>query len=80
MRDVQSQRDGISQVRIAMARASFLGSRKPPKKPGYTKARQKAAGDEYKRALERRYGSQGAASPVRKIDPVTGKVIAIIEV
>jgi hypothetical protein len=30
----------------------------------------------YKRALERQHGSQGAASPVRKIDPVTGEVIA----
>jgi hypothetical protein len=26
-----------------------------------------------------RYGKLGAASPVRKIDPVTGKVIEVIE-
>jgi hypothetical protein len=28
---------------------------------------------------EQLFGSQGAASPVRKIDPVTGEVIAIIK-
>ena len=33
----------------------------------------------FKRANERLFGSQGAASPVRKIDPVTGEVIAIIK-
>jgi hypothetical protein len=34
---------------------------------------------EYKRADERiRYGSLGAASSVRKIDPATGEVIAVI--
>jgi hypothetical protein len=43
--------------------------------PGY----RRAAAAAFKRALEFRYGSHGAASPVRKIDPVTGEVIAILE-
>jgi hypothetical protein len=43
--------------------------------PGY----RSAAAAAFKRALERYYGSQGAASPVRKIDPVTGEVIAILD-
>jgi hypothetical protein len=33
----------------------------------------------FKRASEQLFGSQGAASRVRKIDPVTGEVIAIIK-
>jgi hypothetical protein len=33
----------------------------------------------FKAAYEDLFGSQGAASPVRKIDPVTGEVIAIIK-
>jgi hypothetical protein len=33
----------------------------------------------YKRAYEQLFGSQGGASPVRKIDPVTGEVVAIIK-
>lgn len=33
---------------------------------------------ERQRELKRQYGSLGAASPVRKIDPATDKVIAII--
>ena len=37
------------------------------------------ASAEFKRAYERLFGSQGAASPVRKIDPVTGEVIAVIK-
>jgi hypothetical protein len=33
----------------------------------------------YQRAIERRvYGSQGPASAVRKIDPATGQVMAVI--
>ncbi|MGA7582864.1 MAG: hypothetical protein WBW59_16465, partial [Pseudolabrys sp.] len=40
--------------------------------PGY---RQKATAA-LKRAREQFFGSQGAASPVRKIDPKTGEVIA----
>jgi hypothetical protein len=35
---------------------------------------------ERQRELKRQYGSLGAASPVRKIDPATGKVIAIIPI
>jgi hypothetical protein len=35
----------------------------------------RAAHDAFKRALEAQYGSQGAASPVRRIDPNTGLVI-----
>ena len=45
---------------------------------GGTPAYRTAATAEYKRAFERLFGSQGAASPVRKIDPVTGAVIEII--
>jgi hypothetical protein len=47
----------------------------PKRKPGY-RAEAKA---EFKRAYDRLYGSQGGASPVRKIDPITGQVIAVIE-
>jgi len=43
--------------------------------PGY----RAEASAEFKRAYERLFGSQGAASPVRKIDPATGEVIAVIE-
>jgi hypothetical protein len=42
--------------------------------PGY----RKKANAAFKRAREQLFGSQGAASPVRKIDPVTGGVIAVI--
>ena len=38
------------------------------------------ASAEYERALEKtKYGSLGPASPVRKIDPATGKVVATVE-
>jgi hypothetical protein len=33
----------------------------------------------FKHAYEQLFGSQGPASPVRKIDPTTGEVIAIIK-
>jgi hypothetical protein len=65
----------------------FLGPGKiPPHKRRWLKSKKKgpprgylkAANDARKRALERVYGSQGAASPVRKIDPATGNVIAIL--
>jgi hypothetical protein len=39
--------------------------------PGYRKKAKVA----FRRALEQLYGSQGAASPVRLIDPKTGEVI-----
>jgi hypothetical protein len=45
------------------------------RKPG-DRAEAKAA---FKRAYEHLFGSQGGASPVRKIDPVTGELIAIIK-
>jgi hypothetical protein len=38
-----------------------------------------SAAGEFKRALNKRlYGTQGAASPVRRIDPATGAVIEVI--
>lgn len=43
---------------------------------GAYRANAKAA---HKRALERQYGTLGPASPVRRIDPVTGRVIEIIQ-
>jgi len=33
------------------------------------------AAKEFAQAFERLFGSQGAASPVRRIDPITGNVI-----
>jgi hypothetical protein len=36
------------------------------------------AASNYREAMQRRDGSSGAASPVRKIDPVTGEVIEVI--
>jgi hypothetical protein len=34
---------------------------------------------EYQRAVDRwSFGTLGAASPVRKIDPATGKVVAVV--
>jgi hypothetical protein len=62
-------------------RPSLIYSKKRTRKtrakptPGY---RAKASA-EFKRAYEQLFGSQGAASPVRKIDPVTGEVIAVIK-
>jgi hypothetical protein len=46
--------------------------RKPPRR---WHAAAKAA---EKRAMKQWYGSHGAASPVRRIDPVTGEVIETI--
>jgi hypothetical protein len=43
-----------------------------------SKAYRSEATAEYKRAIDRMFGSQGAASPVRKIDPATGRVVEII--
>jgi len=55
-----------------------------PKRTRKTRAKQapgyrKKANAAFKRAYEQLFGSQGAASPVRKIDPVTGEVIGIIK-
>jgi hypothetical protein len=53
---------------------------KKPRKSAHkrTPGDRTTASVEFKRAYERLFGSQGAASPVRKIDPVTGEVIAVI--
>jgi hypothetical protein len=40
----------------------------------------KIAAAERDRAIARMFGTQGPASSVRKIDPKTGRVIAIIEI
>jgi hypothetical protein len=48
--------------------------RRAERRPGYIAAADRV----YKRAVDSLYGSQGAASPIRKIDPVTGEVIAVI--
>ena len=58
-------------TRLYERKSRKSGTKKPP-------GDQAAASVEFKRAYERLFGSQGAASPVRKIDPVTGKVIAVI--
>ena len=55
-----------------------------PKRTRKTRAKQapgyrKKANAAFQRAYEQLFGSQGAASPVRKIDPVTGEVIGIIK-
>jgi len=34
---------------------------------------------EYELALEKKFGTLGPASPVRKIDPATGEMLAIIK-
>ena len=68
----------------SLAHTRFVASsRKKTGRPGdwakykQTAVRQTAA-IEYRRAEEKRlYGSQGAASSVRKIDPATGKVAII---
>ena len=62
-------------------RPTLLYQKKPTRKakakrPPKYRAEAKAA---FKAAYENVFGSQGAASPVRKIDPVTGEVIAIIK-
>ena len=53
------------------------GARKAKaKRPPKYRTEAKAA---FKAAYEGIFGSQGAASPVRKIDPLTGEVNAIIK-
>jgi len=57
----------------------FNKSRRPKHKIGNYRAYKQRAAADYKRALERHLlGSSGAASPVRKIDPVTGAVIEVL--
>jgi hypothetical protein len=43
------------------------------------KAYKRHAAAEYQKALENWFGSLGAASPVKRIDPKTGKVVAVID-
>jgi hypothetical protein len=59
-------------------RPSLLYKKKRTRKKRKPEARVEANAA-FKRASEQLFGSQGAASPVRKIDPVTGEVIAIIK-
>ena len=62
-----------------MSRSSkFLSLGKYRKKIKNSRAYKMEATAAFKRALEKRYGSLGAASPVIRIDPITGKVIEII--
>ena len=57
----------------------FNKSRRTKRRIGNFNAYKQHAAAEYKEALERLLlGSSGAASPVRKIDPATGKVIEIL--
>jgi hypothetical protein len=58
-----------------MRSAILYKKKRTRKKTRAYRAEAKAA---FKHAYEQRFGSQCAASPVRKIDPVTGEVIAII--
>ena len=44
-----------------------------------TRGYRTAANAAFERAHEQLFGSQGGASPVRKIDPKTGEVIEIIK-
>jgi len=54
-------------------------SRRKKKKSGNGFQYRKIAAAARKRAIDRLFGSQGPASPIRKIDPKTGQVMAIIE-
>jgi len=62
-------------------RSSFLFKKKRTRKttPKLKRGYRAKANAEFKRAHDRLYGSQGGASPVRKIDPATGAVIGIIK-
>lgn len=62
----ESRRSGKESPQLEKGRRMF----------GAYRANAKAA---HKRALERQYGTLGPASPVRRIDPVTGRVIEIIQ-
>jgi hypothetical protein len=59
----------------------ILGKKKRTRKTRtkQTPAYRTEANAAFKRAYEQLFGSRGAASPVRKIDPVTEEVIAIIK-
>jgi hypothetical protein len=57
----------------------FNKTRRQKYKIGNYRAYKQRAAADYKQALERDLlGSSGAASPVRKIDPVTGAVIEVL--
>ena len=62
-----------------MRSSLFLGKKKPNSKKRAKRGYRKEAAAAFKRADQQLFGSQGGASPVRKIDPVTGEVIAIIK-
>ena len=59
-------------------RPSLLYKKKRTRKKRKPGARAEASAA-FKRANEQLFSSQGGASPVRKIDPVTGEVVAIIK-
>lgn len=63
---------------MAATTALFRKTKRQKKHLGRTKEYMAAAAAAHRRALERRYGSQGPASGVRKIDPATGEVVATI--
>jgi hypothetical protein len=73
-----------AQAAATMRSSNFLKRaarrQKKKKEPGNGfRNHQKLAAAERERAIARLFGSQGAASAVRKIDPKTGKVIAVID-
>ena len=65
---------GIIAPPLAPKKASWP---KSEKKRALLRYQLKAAG-EYKRAMQRRDGSSGAASPVRRINPVSGEITEVI--
>jgi hypothetical protein len=60
------------------ATALFSKTKRQKKHPRRTSKYMVAAAAAYQQALERKYGSLGPASAVRKIDPATGEVLATI--
>jgi len=65
-----------------MRSSNFLNKDKKrrPRRIGVNShAYRSAATAAFKQALEKKFGSQGAASSVRRIDPVTGETIEILE-
>jgi hypothetical protein len=63
-----------------MAGPTDLFNKSTPRKRRQMKTPSKQAATEYQQARDKAfYGSLGGASPVRRIDPRTGKVIAVID-
>ena len=63
-----------------MGRTTKLFKKKTPPKRRQKKTSAEQAATEYRQARDKAfYGSLGGASPVRRIDPNTGKVIAVID-